>query len=189
MSFGGPVPRDAVRQVSPGTPDRHRPGGAVVYDRAWLFTAPPADASVPRLRHAARDLLGEQCDALDPETLDGLLLIVSELVTNAVRHAAVLSPRITLEIALGPGWVRVAVGDDHPYRPKALERDHARTGGRGLLLVEAVARGAGGRCDVEHTPGGGKVVWAALPTAPAAGAPAAGAPVDTPAAGPRRAGG
>ncbi|MDI5967088.1 ATP-binding protein [Streptomyces sp. SL13] len=128
-----------------------------------MFTAPPADASVPRLRHAVRDLLARESVPAGPGTLDGLLLIVSELVTNAVRHAAVLSPRITLEIAVSPRWVRIAVGDDHPYRPKALAADHGRTGGRGLLLVDAIAAEAGGHYDVDHTPGGGKIVWAALP--------------------------
>lgn len=176
MSYSGPVPHDAVRTQHPGdvTPDggtprlpaRPAPVPPSEYERAWLFTAPPADASVPRLRHAVRDLLADREVRPAPDLLDGLLLIVSELVTNAVLHAAVLSPRITLEIAVGSGWVRVAVGDDHPYRPKALAADHARIGGRGLLLVKAITAGAGGRCDVEHTPAGGKVVWAALPLRP-----------------------
>lgn len=137
------------------------------YAGAWRFTAPAVDSSVPQVRHAVRDLLARQGVPVAAETVDGLLLIVSELVTNAVRHAAVLSPQITVEITVGPQWIRVAVADDHPYRPKALEADYAKTGGRGLLLVKAITAEAGGACDVEHTPAGGKVVWAALPlTAP-----------------------
>ncbi len=80
----------------------------------------------------------------------GLLLIVSELVTNAVRHAAVLSPLLAVEIAVGPEWVRVSVEDDHPYRPTALEADHGQTGGRGLLLVREITREAGG-CATSRT--------------------------------------
>ncbi|GAA1921880.1 ATP-binding protein [Streptantibioticus ferralitis] len=133
------------------------------YEGAWRFTAPAVDSSVPQVRHAVRDLLARQGVPVAAETVDGLLLIVSELVTNAVRHAAVLSPQITVEITVGPQWVRVGVGDNHPYRPKALEADYAKTGGRGLLLVKAITAEAGGACDVEHTPAGGKVVWAALP--------------------------
>ncbi len=67
--------------------------------------------------------------------MHGLLLIVSELVTNAVRHAALLSPVLAVEVAVGAEWVRVSVEDNHPYRPTALEADHGQTGGRGLLLV------------------------------------------------------
>ncbi|MFJ8693068.1 ATP-binding protein [Streptomyces roseolilacinus] len=133
------------------------------YERVWRFTAPTVDASVPRARHAVRDLLERQEVPVADDVVQGLLLVVSELVTNAVRHAALLSPQMAVEVAVGAEWVRVAVEDDHPYRPKALEADHGRTGGRGLLLVREITREAGGSCDVEHTPSGGKVVWAALP--------------------------
>ncbi|HET6856843.1 MAG TPA: ATP-binding protein, partial [Streptomyces sp.] len=52
-----------------------------------------------------------------------------------------------------------------PYRPKALERDYAQTGGRGLLLVREITLEAGGVCDIEQTASGGKVIWVALPLA------------------------
>jgi two-component sensor histidine kinase len=118
---------------------------------------------VPQARHAVRDLLASRKVPAGDELLEGLLLIVSELVTNAVRHAAVLSPEISVEVAVGADWVRVAVRDDHPYRPKALEADLGQIGGRGLLLVKAITAEAGGVCDVEQTESGGKVIWAALP--------------------------
>ncbi|KUH38160.1 MULTISPECIES: ATP-binding protein [Streptomyces] len=133
------------------------------YEGVWRFTAPAVDASVPQARHAVRDLLEHQGVPSGGDVAQGLLLIVSELVTNAVRHAALLSPQVSVEVAIGPAWVRVAVQDDHPYRPKALETDYAQTGGRGLLLVREITREAGGTCDVEHTATGGKTIWAALP--------------------------
>jgi two-component sensor histidine kinase len=133
------------------------------YEGVWRFTAPAVDASVPQARHAVRDLLERQGVPPGGDVAQGLLLIVSELVTNAVRHAALLSPQVSVEVAIGAAWVRVAVEDDHPYRPKALETDYAQTGGRGLLLVREITREAGGTCDVEHTARGGKTVWAALP--------------------------
>ncbi|MFC9930425.1 ATP-binding protein [Streptomyces sp. NPDC127190] len=138
------------------------------YEGVWRFTAPAEDASVPRARHAVRDLLLRQGVPVSDDLADGLLLIVSELVTNAVRHAALLSPTLAVEVAVGAEWVRVSVEDNHPYRPTALEADHGRTGGRGLLLVREVAREAGGALDVEHTASGGKVIWATLPLKPAA---------------------
>lgn len=138
------------------------------YEGVWRFAAPALDSSVPRLRHAVRALLCDRAVPVDDDTRHGLLLILSELVTNAVKHAAVLSPEVAVEIAVGAEWVRVAVEDQHPYRPKALETDHARTGGRGLLLVKTITDEAGGSCDIAQTPGGGKVIWVALPLRTAA---------------------
>lgn len=151
------------RPGSGGAPPDGRPPGPLPYEGVWRFTAPAADSSVPQARHAVRDLLARQGVPVSDDIVQGLLLIVSELVTNAVRHAAVLSPMLAVEVAVGAEWVRVAVEDSHPYRPTALEADHGQTGGRGLLLVREITREAGGVCDVEHTASGGKVIWSALP--------------------------
>lgn len=133
------------------------------YEGVWRFTAPALDSSVPQVRHGVRALVADQRVPVDDDTLYGLLVIVSELVTNAVKHAAVLSPEIAVEVAVGTDWIRVAVEDNHPYRPKALEADHGQTGGRGLLLVKTITGEAGGQCDVTQTATGGKIIWAALP--------------------------
>ncbi|MFI0938408.1 ATP-binding protein [Streptomyces sp. NPDC021020] len=138
------------------------------YEGVWRFTAAAVDASVPQVRHGVRALVADIGVPIDDDILYGLLVIVSELVTNAVKHAAVLSPELGVEVAVGPDWIRVAVEDQHPYRPKALETDHARTGGRGLLLVKTITTEAGGSCDVTQTPSGGKVIWAAVPLRPPA---------------------
>ncbi|MFI6934809.1 ATP-binding protein [Streptomyces sp. NPDC050287] len=157
----GPRPADGTHEpFDPGPPD------PLPYEGVWRFTAPALDASVPQARHAVRDLLLRQGVPVSQDLRQGLLLIVSELVTNAVRHAALLSPMLAVEVAVGADWVRVSVEDNHPYRPTALEADHGRTGGRGLLLVREITREAGGMCDVEHTASGGKVIWAALPLRP-----------------------
>ncbi|MBK3641650.1 MULTISPECIES: ATP-binding protein [Streptomyces] len=147
--------------LDPGPPD------PLPYEGVWRFTAPAVDASVPQARHAVRDLLYRQGVPVSEEMVHGLLLIVSELATNAVKHAALLSPMLAVEVAVGAEWVRVSVEDNHPYRPTALEADHVGEGGRGLLLVAEVTREAGGVCDVAHTASGGKVIWAALPLEPA----------------------
>ncbi|MFE9675216.1 ATP-binding protein [Streptomyces sp. NPDC006259] len=171
----GPGPRPegeagAPPETSEASPDDRvprRPPRPLPYEGVWRFTAPAEDVSVPQARHAVRDLLYRQGVPASDDLVQGLLLIVSELVTNAVRHAALLSPMLAVEVAVGAEWVRVSVEDNHPYRPTALETDHGRTGGRGLLLVREITREAGGACDVEHTAGGGKVIWAALPLKPA----------------------
>ncbi|WP_240970051.1 ATP-binding protein [Actinacidiphila epipremni] len=138
------------------------------YEGVWRFTAAAVDASVPQVRRGVRTLVADLRVPIDEDILHGLLLIVSELVTNAVKHAAVLSPELGVEVAVGADWIRVAVEDQHPYRPKALETDHGRTGGRGLLLVKTITTEAGGSCDVAQTATGGKVIWAALPLRPPA---------------------
>ncbi|WP_055486624.1 ATP-binding protein [Streptomyces sp. WMMB 322] len=135
-----------------------------VREGSWRFTAPALDSSVPQLRYAVRDLVRRQ-GAVPEDVLQNLLLILSELATNAVRHAALLSPEIGVEVALQNGWLRIAVEDSHPYRPKALDLDpdQEHVGGRGLLLVKVITSESGGVCDVEQTGTGGKVIWAALP--------------------------
>jgi anti-sigma regulatory factor (Ser/Thr protein kinase) len=152
----GPQPHPAADKPADAT-------DPLPYEGVWRFTAPSVEASVPQARHAVRDLLGRQGVPVSDDVADGLLLIVSELVTNAVRHAAVLSPTLAVEVAVGSDWIRLSVEDNHPYRPTALETDPARTGGRGLLLVREITREAGGACDVARTASGGKVVWVALP--------------------------
>ncbi|MFF4343842.1 ATP-binding protein [Kitasatospora sp. NPDC001540] len=145
----------------------------------WRFSAVSHEASVPHTRHAVRDRLLAQGMAGEryQELVDDLLLIVSELVSNAVTHAAVLSPEVVCELAITPDRVRISVVDGHPYRPKAQENDPARPGGRGLLLVKSVTLQAGGECDVERTEDGGKVIWASLPL-PGPGAAGAGPEAD-----------
>ncbi|MFD8702634.1 ATP-binding protein [Kitasatospora sp. NPDC059648] len=165
-----------VEQISGSAKAEPRPGGRSIGRQAaddpvegvWRFRVPAVEASVPRTRHAVRDRLLAQgmAGVRYQELVDDVLLIVSELVGNAVRHAAELSPEVTTELSVRRGWVRVSVEDGDPYRPKALESDTGRTGGRGLLLVKSVTLQAGGVCDVERTGEGGKVIWASLPVPP-----------------------
>lgn len=140
-------------------PARHRPDGT------WRFTVPPVEGSVPWVRHAVRDLLRRRRAPVGDDLMFAVELVLSELVTNGVRHAALLTPQIGVEVTLLDGRLRLAVEDGHPYRPRALEAvpDQHETGGRGLLLVKAVALEAGGDCGVTPTAGGGKVIWATLP--------------------------
>jgi anti-sigma regulatory factor (Ser/Thr protein kinase) len=159
---GGISPVGLPLQERAGSPD---------CEGTWRFTAPALDSSVPRLRHAVRDLVRRQ-GVVPDDILQNLLLILSELATNAVRHAALLSPEIGVEVGLREGWLSIAVEDSHPYRPKALDADpdQEHTGGRGLLLVTVITTESGGHCDIQQTGTGGKVIWAALPLPPVSAA-------------------
>jgi two-component sensor histidine kinase len=154
-----------IMDSRPGAPPQPAVPAQGSYQGAWRFTMAPVEASVPGIRHAVRDLIRRQGAPVSPDLLHGLLLILSELVTNGIRHAALLTPEIGVELTFQDGWVRLAVEDGHPYRPKALEADpdQQHTGGRGLLLVKAVTLEAGGECGVAPTAAGGKIIWAALP--------------------------
>ena len=106
------------------------------------------------LSPAARGAVWEAMTAAGLEViLDDAVLLVSELVTNAVVHAGT---QIELRVEIGPGSVLVEVID---YRPRALpallsKPDGDREAGRGILLLDAVAKEWGTR----HF-AGGKAVW------------------------------
>jgi anti-sigma regulatory factor (Ser/Thr protein kinase) len=86
-------------------------------------------------------------------------LVLSELFTNAVRHAVGAEDRMveTRYERLPGEAVRIEVhdGDNREPRLGAPAPDMAR--GRGLPLVHELT---GGRWGVSHRPGGGKCVWA-----------------------------
>jgi DNA-binding NarL/FixJ family response regulator len=108
----------------------------------------PAEASSAR---QARALVADALGTEGEELLFALELLVSEVVTNAVRHAHA-APRI--EAHLGPECVRVAVYDPDPQLPLHREPDGERPGGRGLHLLDDLAS----RWGAEPTDDG-KVVW------------------------------
>jgi anti-sigma regulatory factor (Ser/Thr protein kinase) len=99
------------------------------------------------------------CEALlgwgfrDAELVQLSQLVVTELVTNAVRHARG-TPRLL--ISADRHTVMLAVDDPSPAPPQRTAPTDG--GGRGLFIVETVAAAWG---YYEH-PGDGKRVWARL---------------------------
>ena len=88
-------------------------------------------------------------------TIEAARLLTSELVTNVVLHSA--SENLTVAIVVEEPWCRVSVEDgDVEVLPDRRAPAPTDTGGRGLLLVEALSE----RWDVEiATEPPGKVVW------------------------------
>ncbi len=109
----------------------------------------PASALSPA---AARSFIRTSCVGLATETRDAAELLVSELVTNAVRHAD--SSLVLAVDLLGGGGVRVTVSDASPAFPQPREAGLDADDGRGLLLVGALATAWGW-----EAVGGGKDVW------------------------------
>ena len=88
-----------------------------------------------------------------------VVLIISELVTNSVRHAGLdASEPVQLSVRVEGDTVRVAVRDPGPgFKPPPAPSDPAHVGGWGLVLVEQLAE----RWGVDHD-GQANVVWCEL---------------------------
>jgi anti-sigma regulatory factor (Ser/Thr protein kinase) len=86
---------------------------------------------------------------------DDVILLVSELVTNAVVHART---KAELQLTRSRAVLTIAVADHASSRPHASTRDRLAPAGRGLLLVARLADALGSY----RLPGGGKVVWCTL---------------------------
>ena len=107
---------------------------------------PSAPSSVPAARHLVREDLVQQ--GLPVRMVEDCLLVVSELVANAIRHARPLSP-----VGLGDGagkirlrwmssatrvWIAVTDGGGRD-RPHVASVSLADIRGRGLAIVDAIA--------------------------------------------------
>jgi anti-sigma regulatory factor (Ser/Thr protein kinase) len=108
----------------------------------------PPDAASPG---AARRFVTECLDRVSGAPVDVAVLLTSELVTNAVLHAG--TPMV-VTVTSGAGLVRVAVRDGSAALPVVRYYDRGASTGRGLQLVETLAR----RWGVE-TDGASKTVW------------------------------
>ncbi|MFB7656848.1 MULTISPECIES: ATP-binding protein [unclassified Streptomyces] len=166
---------------SPAHPRLRSPG-----ERAeWPFTAPYAKCPAPDGDRPASAVLRVACsgegfararvftrDTLSGWSLDhrgdDAVLVITELVSNAVAHAlpsaAAGPPEVRLGLALDPGHLTLTVSDPgdgapvfQPFDDSAL-REH----GRGLCIVDALAEEWGWT----PRPPAGKTVWAKLSTRP-----------------------
>lgn len=145
----------AVGLIGPGATTGAGPDRAVA-ERRFRFELAAHPGSPAQARRLTRARLAgwSVCE----DTCDTAVLVVSELVTNAIVHTA--SHQVVCELHDGDDLLRIAVHDEgcapgEPHSPSAQrpEEEH----GRGLLLVESLCRAWGAQ---EH--GTGLVVWAEL---------------------------
>ncbi|WP_141311258.1 ATP-binding protein [Streptomyces spinoverrucosus] len=119
----------------------------------------PDPAEVGRARRWARSRLAGCGIAADEPLAEALILLVSELVTNAVVHTgcpAVL--RLSLpQPKADPATVRLEVADGSTRAPVPRWVDCEETGGRGLALVDGLADRWGWSPE-----GAGKHIWCEL---------------------------
>lgn len=125
--------------------------GIAPSDVAYWFLE-PEDAAPGRARRLARKALARW----DLEEMsDAVELLISEVVTNAVRYA---ERPVTLRL-LRTDVLRCEVGDDSPQLPRQRRARDTDEGGRGLFLVNRLARRWGAtRLST------GKVVWFEIAT-------------------------
>lgn len=92
-----------------------------------------------------------------PDAADTVVLVVSELVTNALRHGR---GRCTWEVTAHPDTIEVAVHDPSRHVPRMRTPDlNGGSGGFGWPMVNRLARSTA----VTRRPSGGKTVSARLP--------------------------
>lgn len=124
--------------------------GIAPSDVAYWFLDPEETAPGRARRFARRALTRWGLEELS----DSLELLVSEVVTNAVRYA---ERPVTLRL-LRTDVLRCEVGDDSPQLPRQRRARETDEGGRGLFLVNRLARRWGAT-----RLSSGKVVWFELP--------------------------
>ncbi|MET9931760.1 MULTISPECIES: ATP-binding protein [unclassified Streptomyces] len=83
-------------------------------------------------------------------TRDLTELVVSELVTNAVKYAP--GP-VLMELRITGDTVDIVIGDSEPHVPTARAADPGRVGQHGLEIIEAVAE----KLFVEQEPVGKRI--------------------------------
>ncbi|MFC5802567.1 SpoIIE family protein phosphatase [Streptomyces formicae] len=150
---------DVLDMLGPGDRDDDiallaaRFDGIAPSDVAYWFLEPEEQAPGRARRLARRALARWGLEELS----DSVELLVSEVVTNAVRYA---ERPVTLRL-LRTDVLRCEVGDDSPQLPRQRRARDTDEGGRGLFLVNRLARRWGAtRLST------GKVVWFELPTHP-----------------------
>lgn len=113
--------------------------------------------SSPESVSAARRFVQQHCSQWHlGDSCDRLLLLVSETVTNVVKHAR--SRLVHVRLVRQSPVVRVEVRDDDPTPPAPIEGTEAAPdaeSGRGVQLIEALSEEWG----VTAHPEGGKTVW------------------------------
>jgi anti-sigma regulatory factor (Ser/Thr protein kinase) len=107
----------------------------------------------------ARRLADEALQSWDlADRADDVLLVTTELVQNVTKHT---DDGGELRVSLDGDAILVEVTDTNPRLPLVLQPEPGRVGGRGMLLIAAVARSWGTR-PAAWAGRKGKTVWAEL---------------------------
>lgn len=123
-------------------------------------TVPAVPESVQLVRYTTALALASFGVIPGSPIADATLLSVSELVSNAVRHAADRSPTIGVQLTVTNRCLTVAVADTHPSLPSFSGENT----GSGLQIIAELASRHSGTVTVEPIPiGNGKTVFVSFP--------------------------
>lgn len=140
--------------------DHASAGAAALSRRKLQLVLPAAEHAVALARRSTREALNAwQLARLE----DTAVLLVSELVTNAVLHARG-THAVALELEVMGTWLRMEVQDADPCWPQPHTPQAFDESGFGFILVDSLA----GKWGVRET-AYGKAVWAELDTREAGG--------------------
>ena len=124
-------------------------------DRVRVATCEAAPTSAAEARSFVADVLRDF--GLTSLVADAVL-VVSELATNAVRHAQTV---FSVTVDCRTGGALLTLRDGSPHHPLPVTAGQLDEAGRGLALVQLLSNDWG----VSTQPDGGKLVWAHLGTA------------------------
>jgi len=123
---------------------------------AFELSFPPAPSAVTRARN---EITERFASSLAVRVLEDVRLLVTELITNALRHGQLVTgDRVSLKAMVIDDLVRIEVRDPGHDGDVVLRKPGVRGGGYGLYLVELLAK----RWGVERN--GGTTVWCELPS-------------------------
>ncbi|MGI5444160.1 ATP-binding protein [Streptomyces sp. CA-243310] len=114
-------------------------------------------ALVRAAREWAREFVNYEAPGAPHEHVDDVLLVLSELVTNAVRYGTEPGDSVRVVLDARTGATRIEVHDPSRRHPRQLPESDERQRGRGLFILDALAVTYG----VDDRPMG-KAVWAEL---------------------------
>lgn len=99
----------------------------------------PPHAEAARLARSALESVAAGCTR--PEVLEDARLLISEIVTNSVRHGhPPPDAHIHLSLSLSEEKLRAEVSDEGPgFSPEKIKRSPEQIGGWGLGIVQEVA--------------------------------------------------
>ncbi len=113
--------------------------------------------SIHRAREVTRAFTGSLTPAPEPAVADTLVLVVSELATNALRHGG---GHYTLELSASTDTLAAAVSDPSPDAPRERTPDlNNGSGGFGWHMVRDLTS----HLTITPGPGAGKTIHARLP--------------------------
>jgi hypothetical protein len=104
---------------------------------------PAVPESVSQARRFTEGVLGEVA-ATDGDHVDDVVLVVSELITNAVREVSRLGPAkdarpVRLGVDVQPRWTHLHAADTAPALPRETHRGPLAGSGRGIPIIKNLA--------------------------------------------------